>query len=127
MGKVILILLAALAVGLYIPSSRQRIWQTVRPVTFPFYGWMTRGEMKRVARDLAEYEQTYRQYPGPRGFDEWMDDRYDDPTLTRDSWGNRYRLRNASRSGFIVISAGPDESYGTADDIEVEGERPDLR
>lgn len=127
MGKVILALLAALAVALYLPQSRQKIWRAVRPVTFPFYGWMTRGEMKRIADDLTQYEQTYRQFPGPRGFDKWLDERYNDQTLTRDSWGTRYELRNGPRGMFIVVSAGPDKSIGTADDLEVEGERPNLR
>lgn len=127
MGKVILILLAALAVGLYVPQSRKRIWQTVRPVTFPFYGWMSRGEMKRIAKDLNQYEQDYRQFPGPRGFGDWMDKRYKDENLTRDSWGTRYELKRGPRHTFLIVSAGPDRTFDTGDDLTTEGVRPDLR
>lgn len=126
-GKVLLILLAALAVGLYIPESRAKIWDTVEPVTRPFYGWMTRGEMERIADDLVEYERGYHQFPGPRGFDAWMDDRYQDQMLTRDSWETRYQLRGGSRGAFRVISAGPDRAFDTEDDLVIEGTRPDSR
>lgn len=126
-GKVFLILLLALGVGLYVPETRAKIWDTVKPVTYPFLEWMTRGEMNRIADDLNTYEETYRQFPGPRGFDAWMDERYEDQTLTRDSWDNRYQLRTGSRTTFRIISAGPDGSFDTEDDMVVEGTRPDLR
>lgn len=126
-GKVFLLLLLALGVGLYLPESRAKIWRVVRPVTFPFYSWMTEGEMNRIADDLYDYEETYRQFPGPRGFDAWMDDRYEDPTLTRDSWDTRYRLQPGSRGTFRVVSAGPDREFDTDDDLVIVGTRPDLR
>lgn len=126
-GKVVLFLLAALAIGLYIPESRAKIWETVKPVTYPFYAWMSRGEMNRIADDLTEYELNYRQFPGPRGFDAWMDERYRDPNLTRDSWNTRYQLRGGRGGTFRIISAGPDATFDTDDDLVIEGQRADLR
>jgi serine/threonine protein kinase len=38
---------------------------------------------------------------------------------TRDSWGNHYQLIYRGGEDISVISAGPDSSYGTADDIEI--------
>lgn len=37
----------------------------------------------------------------------------------RDIWGNTYQLISRGESDISVISAGPDSSYGTADDIEI--------
>jgi hypothetical protein len=38
---------------------------------------------------------------------------------TRDSWGNQYQLISRDGDDISVISAGPDSSYGTSDDIEI--------
>ena len=38
---------------------------------------------------------------------------------TRDSWGNQYQLITRGGDDISVVSAGPDSSYGTSDDIEI--------
>lgn len=38
---------------------------------------------------------------------------------TRDTWGNNYQLISRGTDGISVVSAGPDATYGTADDIEI--------
>ena len=116
--KIFLLLALALGVALYIPESRARIWEVVKPVTYPFLGWITQGELDRIATDLVDYEDKYFKFPEAREFDEWMDERYADPNLTRDAWNTPYRLRAGSRTTYYVISAGPDQEFGTDDDLQ---------
>ena len=122
MGKIVLLLIAALGVGLYFPQSREAILDAASPLATPAYRWMTNQELQRIADDL-ERRVSASDFPLRRGeFDAWLDSRYPEPSSRVDAWGTRYQLE-VSGATFRVISARPDGEFGTDDDLSIEGVR----
>lgn len=125
-GKLLLIMVLALAAALYFPQTRPMVVERAMPLLNPAFRWATNGEMEQIVRDLIGYEQTYLQFPSERGeFATWMSKRYQVESSTLDSWGNAYELRS-SRASFTVVSAGPDGEFGTDDDLQRSAERPRI-
>lgn len=117
MGRILLILLIALAVGLYVPRSRAWILEQAAPLADPAYGWMTRQELEQVVSDLELLlERRGREPFGPTDFDTWLDDRYPQDRSRVDAWGTRYRAAPTG-NGLRVMSAGPDLEFDTSDDL----------
>lgn len=123
MGRLILILLVALGLGLTFPESREVILEHAQPLIDPGRRWMTSQELGQIVADLEVHQETRDGLPLARGaFDEWMDGRYQQESSREDAWGTRYRLELRGES-FRVIAAGPDGEFGTDDDMWREGAR----
>lgn len=123
MGRLLLILIIALALGLTFPQSREVMVEYAQPAMNPAYRWMTAQELNQIVDDLELHQETRGDLPLARGaFDEWMDRRYQRESSRHDSWGTRYRLEVHGDS-FRVVSAGPDGEFGTADDLWRQGAR----
>jgi hypothetical protein len=117
MGKFLLLLLVALALGLYFPESREMIAEHSRPLLTPAYRWMTNQQLGQIVQDLQVLEGSGGALPTQRGqFDLWLDRRYPQEGSRRDAWGSRYRLEIEIHQ-FRVVSAGPDGVFGTEDDL----------
>lgn len=123
MGRVILVLLAALVAAFFYEPSRTVILETAGPLANPAFRWMSNQEMKQIVADLELLDQTRGDLPYRSGeFDAWLDSRYPQPRSREDAWGTRYRLEVVGRT-FRVIAAGPDGEFGTEDDLVLEGDR----
>ncbi|MEX0856106.1 MAG: hypothetical protein WD056_00925 [Gemmatimonadota bacterium] len=123
MGRVMILLLLALGVGLYFQQSRAVIFDTAQPLLRPAYVWMTNQELRQIVSDLETHQESRGGLPTDRGeFDLWLDGRYPQETSRIDAWGNRYRL-TVTTSLFRVSSAGPDGTFDTTDDLIREGQR----
>ncbi len=120
-----LLVLVAVAIGalLYFPQTRPLVAERFRPVLDRVFTWATNDEMERIARDLTRHEEVQSEFPSSEEeFQTWMAERYQSEDAATDSWGTRYLLRRSGAS-FEVISAGPDEKFGTEDDLTVTGQR----
>lgn len=127
MGRLLLLLALALGAGFYFPQSREVLVDFLRPALNPGFRWATGGEMKQIVSDLQEWERVGRPMPTGRGeFEVWMRNRYQMRESSMDSWGTRYRLEVRGRE-VRVISAGPDRTFGTEDDLVQSGELPPER
>lgn len=125
--KLVFLVLIALGAALYFPESRAVVLDASEPVLNPVFRWSTRGEMRRIARDLETQSETGRGFPrGQEAFDAWMDDNFQGITSKTDPWGNTYTLRLRPDS-FGVVSSGPDGEVGTDDDVVVTGRLQDPR
>jgi hypothetical protein len=123
LGRLFLVLILVLGIGLYLPESRTLLSEWARPVIEPGYRWMTQQELNRIAADFEVYLGGRGVEPLRRAeFDTWLDDRYPRPRSRVDSWGTRYSVE-VTRNGFTVRSAGPDLAPGTADDLVAQGFR----
>lgn len=122
-GRLLMLLIVVLAIGVYLPDSRALMAGWMQPLLTPGYRWMTSQELDQIASDFAIYLDARDYSPMRRGeFDTWLDGRYPQSKSRIDSWGTRYTVK-MSRSGFEVISAGPDRRVGTDDDLVAEGSR----
>jgi hypothetical protein len=123
MGRLLLLILVALGIGLWFPESRARIIDTVSPLATPALRWMSHQEMNQIVSDLETRVQSGGDLPTARGaFDAWLNQRYPQENSRIDAWGNRYQLR-VQGDRFQVLSAGPDGIFGTEDDLVREGSR----
>jgi hypothetical protein len=123
MGRVLIVLILALAVGLYFPESRAMILERATPLRTPAYRWMTNQELNQIVNDLEGLQRSGGALPiQPGEFDLWLERRYPQENARQDAWGVRYRIE-ATPTGFGVRSAGPDGVFGTEDDLVREGER----
>jgi hypothetical protein len=119
-GRLLIVLLIVLGAGLYFPQTREWIFERASPLLTPAYVWMTNQELGQIAADLSVLQGSRTDLPTRRGeFDAWMDRRYPGEKSRVDAWGTRYRLEVLS-SRFRVISAGPDRTFGTDDDLSRE-------
>lgn len=127
MGKILVMLIVTLALGLTFPTSRAVILDYAEPLLQPAYSWMTTQELNQIVEDLEVHQETRGELPAGRGeFDEWMDGRYPQAPSREDAWGTRYRLE-VTGERFRVVSAGPDGEFDTERDIWREGERAARR
>ena len=122
-GRLLLILGLSLGVGLYLPDSRAIIIDWLEPVLQPGYRWMTRQELREIARNLDTYLEGRGSDPlRESDFNAWLQVTYPQASSRFDSWGTRYSAE-ASRRGVLVFSAGPDRRFRTADDLDWEEAR----
>jgi len=115
-GKIILLAILAIAVGLAVPTTRPMIVQKASPLLYPLHKWQTTGEMETIAREIAAYEATYYKLPVARAsFTKWLERNFVEATA-RDTWGTGYVLKVWPDS-FAVSSAGADKTIDTLDDL----------
>ena len=116
MGKIILILLAALAAAFYFESSREAILDRAKPVVDPYLVMATKSEMEKIAQDLALHQrENFGRIPDRRSFPTWLEEKYA-AGADVDSWGSPYEY-SMSRDSFYLRSPGPDQLRSTEDDI----------
>ena len=116
MGKLFLVLLLALGVALYVPSSRAVIFEKAKPVIDPYLVMATRSEMEKVMQDLLLHERdNFGRLPDRRDFDDWMDRKYTGGA-SLDSWGTHYEY-SFTRDSIFLRSFGPDRTRASEDDI----------
>lgn len=122
MGRLILLIILGLAVAMYFPDSRAMLAETAQPVLTPMFRWQTASATEKVVRELKTYEQEhYNQLPDRRQWPEWLEDRYGEAGAL-DAWGSRFHLQT-TRDSFYVVSFGPDQIFGTEDDIKAGADR----
>lgn len=122
MFKVILFLLVALGAALYFPESRVVVLDTAAPVLNPVFEWSTKGEMRKITRDLATFERSWESLPSPNAFPDWLSKKYHSDAAFKDSWGHPYTLQ-AGPDSFSVVSPGIDGMPNTPDDLRVSEQR----
>ncbi len=123
LGRLLFLLLIIGGLVAYFPDSRAVALDLIQPVLRPGYTWMTRQELRQMARDLDIFLEGQGNTPLRRGeFDGWLDERYPQEQSRVDSWGTRYRAE-ITRSEIRVSSAGPDRSFDTEDDLSWEESR----
>ncbi len=83
----------------------------------------TKMEMYRLAGIVRKYYAREGQLPATGGLARLIAvqlntrDRETIGSVIKDTWGNSYRMKVKDR-GFTLYSAGPDERWGTADDLK---------
>ena len=118
--KLFLFLLALLAVGMAIPSTRAEIRsRAVTPVFDEIGGRLAPGRLEAMADQLDVRLGRGEGLPG--AFDAWLRRDYTGPE--QDPWDNPWFIR-ANRRSYTVGSMGPDGAEGTPDDITVERDLP---
>ena len=115
MGKLILLIIIGLAVGMYFPDSRAVIMEKGEPVLRPMLVWNAEREIEKIVLEVQRNEQVELRLPSRRGWAKWIDDRFAGDAA-RDPWGNFYQYEILEDS-FAVISNGPDQLGKTEDDI----------
>ena len=127
MFKVILFLLVAFGASLYFPESRAKVVEAAEPVLTPMLTWSTKGEMRKITRDLETFERSWSSLPSGEKFGDWLSQKYHSESGRTDSWGNEYSLEVWADS-FAVVSPGLDGQLGTPDDLQASKPRvPDPR
>jgi hypothetical protein len=118
MGRIVLVVLIAIAAILYFPSSRAVVVERAGPVINPVLVMSTEREMNQIANALKEYQrENFERLPSQRQFGTWVEDKYSgDGGL--DAWGERYEY-TLGRDALELRSYGPDRRRGSPDDIVV--------
>jgi len=117
-GRILLVLVIAFAVGLYFPESRAVIAEYASPVIDPYLSMSTEEEMKDIMDEVKTYQrENFERLPDERNFDEWVEARFSGEG-SLDSWGRPYEYQ-VDRGQIHLISWGPDGERGTDDDIRV--------
>jgi hypothetical protein len=118
--KLFLLLLALLAVGMAIPSTRAEIRsRAVTPVFDAIGERLAPGRLEAMADQLDVRLGRGEGLPG--AFDGWLRRDYSGPE--QDPWDNPWFIQQGRRS-YTVGSMGPDGEQGTADDITVTRDLP---
>jgi hypothetical protein len=117
--RIFIVLIVALAVGLYFPGSRAVIVEYSSPIVNPYLRMQTESEMQDIADELKSYQrENFEQLPTERVFEDWMAPRFPD-NGSLDGWGNPYEYR-LERTRLVLVSWGPDGERDSADDIYVD-------
>ncbi len=113
--KLLLLLLAVLAVGMAVPSSRAEIQRrAITPVFDAIGERLAPGRLEAMADQLDVRLGRGEGLPG--AFDGWLRRDYSGPEL--DPWENPWFIEPGRRT-YTVGSMGPDGERGTLDDITV--------
>jgi hypothetical protein len=122
-GKLFLLALVVLGAGLYFPETRARLIDRldpiIQPALAPIRAGSTREELRQIAQDLQGHERLYDRLPANAElFRQWLYNQYVAPSNYQDSWGSEFGFAIFPDS-FSVVSAGPDRSFNTGDDLRV--------
>lgn len=114
MGKLIMIIILAFAIGVTVPKTRAMMEAQAKPLIDKVKAKVVPGRLKAMADELAV--RINRGEPYPASWTSWLDrDFTGDP---QDPWGHDYYMKR-TRDGFTVGSMGPDGIAGNADDIKL--------
>ncbi|HSH75432.1 MAG TPA: type II secretion system protein GspG [Longimicrobiales bacterium] len=121
--RLFLLVLAAFAVGMAVPSTRAEIQaRTFTPVMDEIGRRLAPGRLEAMANQLDV--RLGRAEGLPDRFDGWIRRDYSGPET--DPWGNPWFLVAARRT-YTVGSMGPDGERGTDDDITETRDLPSFR
>lgn len=112
--KLIMLAFVALAVGMAIPSTREQIAESVRPIKDEIGERLVPRRLEVMADQLDV--RLSRAEGLPENFHGWL--RRDYSGVPEDPWDNIYYLQ-AGRRDYTVGSMGADGIQGTEDDITV--------
>jgi hypothetical protein len=113
--KLMLLALAALAVGMAVPSSRARIQEeAITPVMDAIGTRIAPGRVRAMADQLDVRVGRGERLPPDNVFSSWLRRDYTGPEL--DPWDRPWYIEIGRRS-YTVGSMGPDGERGTDDDI----------
>lgn len=116
MGKVILVLVAALAAAFFFEGPRGVILERAKPLLDPYFVMSTGSEMEKIIVDLQAYQRdNMNRIPDRREFPSWLESQYAGGA-DRDAWGTPYQYV-VGREEYSLRSAGPDRMFQTEDDI----------
>ena len=115
MGKLILLIIIGLAVGMYFPDSRAVIMDKGEPVLRPMLVWNAQREIEKIVLQVQQNEQVELRLSSRRQWVKWVEDHFAGDGA-RDPWGNLYQYE-IQEDSFAVISSGPDGIGKTEDDI----------
>lgn len=115
LGKLFLLIIVALGIGMAVPSTRQAMMDKAQPVLDNARGRLVPSRLDAMADQLEA--RVGRGEGFPNNWPGWLQRDY--TGVPEDPWGNLYYLDN-NRSGFTVGSMGPDGQKGTEDDIKEE-------
>lgn len=126
MFKAILVLILALAVALYFPTSRAFLAEKAAPVVNPWLVRATENELRKIAAEMRRLEiNNLGRIPDRRSLGSWIERNYaGDASI--DPWGSPYEMRETRRQ-VVLISLGPDRRRDTQDDIRVTVDVPGRR
>jgi hypothetical protein len=111
MGKLFLLLIVALGIGLAVPKTRVRI---ANPVLTWIYRELVPNRVEMIASQLDMVRRRGDQLPDNRDLASWIESYTTVPPL--DPWGNPYYL-DKRNDRFTVGSMGQDSVRGTEDDL----------
>lgn len=114
MGKLILLVIAVLGIGMAVPSTRAKMAGAAAPLVNKVKAKLVPARLEAMADQLAVRVNRGQGYPDH--WENWL--RSDYSGVPEDPWGNVYYLAQ-DRSGFTVGSNGPDGVARTPDDITV--------
>ncbi|HSG49326.1 MAG TPA: type II secretion system protein GspG [Longimicrobiales bacterium] len=114
MGKIILLIIVVLGIGMAIPSTRATMEEKAAPVMNAFKAKLVPGRLEAMADQLQTRLNRGEGFPG--NWEAWLD--RDFTSVPEDPWGALYYLQQ-SRGSFTVGSVGPDGIQGNEDDIRV--------
>ena len=120
-GKLFLLALVGLGVGLAVPKTRA---QLLTPVLERFYVEITPRRLEQIAGQLEMQRRRGERLPEQRNLSFWIERMTSIPPL--DPWGNAYYIF-AQREGFLLGSMGRDGVRGTEDDMTVTRGTPPRR
>ena len=115
MGKLILVVIIGLAVGMYFPDSRAVLMDKGEPVLRPMLVWNAQREIERIVLGVQQNEQVELRLPSRGQWVKWVEDHFAGDGA-RDPWGNFYQYE-IQEDSFAIISIGPDRLGKTEDDI----------
>ena len=115
MGKLILLVIIGLGVGMYFPDSRAVLMEKGEPVLRPMLVWNTQREIEKIVLQVQQNEQIDLRLPSRSEWVRWVGDHFSEDG-SRDAWGNFYQYE-IQEDSFAVVSAGPDLLGKTEDDI----------
>jgi hypothetical protein len=115
MGRLILLIILGLVVGMYFPDTRAVLLDKGEPVLRPIFEWNAMREMGEISNSLQQMENVEHRLPERREYVKWLEDHYTSDAA-QDPWGSFYGYELKADS-FAISSNGPDRVMKTADDI----------
>ena len=115
MGRLILLIILGLGVGMYFPASRAILMDKGEPVLRPMIVWNAQREIEKIILAVQQNEQVEMRLPSRREWLKWVEDNFAGDG-SRGPWGNFYQYE-IQEDSFAVISNGPDLLGKTEDDI----------
>ncbi len=112
MGKLILLVIVLLGVGMAVPNTRDKMLVAAAPLMDKFKAKLVPMRLDAMADQVAALVNDGEGYP-PQ-WEHWL--QADFTGAPEDPWGNVYYIEK-DRNGFTVGSSGPDGVPRTPDDI----------
>jgi len=114
LGKIILLVIVVLGIGMAIPSTRAAMMDKAAPVMNGVKAKLVPARLEAMADQLEV--RVNRGEGFPNNWEGWL--QRDFSSAPEDPWGHLYYLQQ-SRGSFTVGSVGPDGTQNTDDDIKV--------